>query len=111
MSSSNRQTLAFSSLISASSSLVGPCSWPASIWACLAQRRTDSLPTPSRRATAVAAAVSDGYSDRRSRTRRTQRSLTDGSIFFGMTRILPTHNDTAWRTSVAAHRFNRVTPR
>src|SRR5690606_18463697 len=80
LSSSSRRTLAFSSLISTSSSLVVPRRCPPSIWACSAQRRTDSFPTPSRRATASAAALSDGYSCRWSSTRRTQRSLTFGSV-------------------------------
>src|SRR5690606_17812090 len=64
-------------------------------WAWITQRRTDSFPTPSRRAIASAAAVSDAYSWRWSRTWRTQRSLTLASIFLGMVRILPTQKDAA----------------
>lgn len=41
------------------------------------------------------AAVSDQYSARCSNTWRTHRSLTFGSIFFGMDCILPTHKDAA----------------
>jgi hypothetical protein len=59
------------------------------------ERRTDSFPTPSQRATASAAAVRVGYSCRWSRTRSAQRSLTFGSIFFGTVRILPTQKDAA----------------
>jgi hypothetical protein len=62
LSCSRRRTLALSSLISASSSVVGPWRWSPSIWAWTTQRRTVSFPRPSRRATASAAADSDGYS-------------------------------------------------
>jgi len=55
----------------------------------------DSYPTPIWRATAADAAVNDGYSDRCSRTSRTARSRRAGSIFFGMTYILPTQKDAA----------------
>ncbi|WP_229115869.1 hypothetical protein, partial [Parenemella sanctibonifatiensis] len=36
-----------------------------------------------------------GYSGKCSNTCRTHRSLTFGSILFGMTHILPTHKDAA----------------
>lgn len=52
---------------------------------------------------ASAAAVNDGYSDNCSSTCRTHRSLTFGSIFFGMVGILPTHKD-------AASNLGRFTP-
>ncbi len=88
-----RRTLALSSLIWASPSLVAPCRWPPSTWVWSTQRRTDSLPTPSRRATTSAVAVSDGYSGKCSSTWRTHRSWTFGSILFGMNCILTTHKD------------------
>ena len=40
-------------------------------------------------------AVNAGYSDRCSRTSRTARSRATGSIFLGMTNILPTQKDAA----------------
>lgn len=40
-------------------------------------------------------AVSEGYSDRHSRTSLTARSRSAGSIFFGMTYILPTQKEAA----------------
>ena len=61
LSSPSRRTLALSSLISACSWLVAPWRCPPSTWAWFTQRRADSFPTPSRRATASAAAVRVGY--------------------------------------------------
>src|SRR5215207_1527642 len=95
LSSSSRRTLALSALISASSSLVAPWRCPPSIWAWIIQRRTDPFPTPTCLATASAAAVSEGYSDRWSVTSRTAPDLTSSSIFLGMVHILPTQKDAA----------------
>ncbi|SHK45710.1 hypothetical protein SAMN04488576_1571, partial [Bacillus sp. cl25] len=94
-SSRSRLFSALSRLISACSTLVTPSRVPSSISACSTHRRTDSWPTPTWRATAADAAVSDGYSGRCSRTSRTARSRNAGSIFFGMTYILPTQKDAA----------------
>jgi hypothetical protein len=75
-------------LISASSSLLGPGRDPESTSDWIAQRRTDSLPTPSCLATTAAAAVREDYSPRWSLTSRTALALTSSSIFFGMLLIL-----------------------
>jgi len=75
LSSSSRRTLALSDLISASSSVVGPWRRPPSTSAWIAQRRTDSLPTPSCLATTAAAAVSEEYSPRWSWTSGTDSGL------------------------------------
>ncbi|MEI2826414.1 MAG: hypothetical protein V9F04_08355 [Dermatophilaceae bacterium] len=98
--------MALSSRISANSALVAPWRCPRSTWAWTTHRRTDSFPTPSRRATAWHAAVSVGYSCTWSSTNRTQRSLTFGSIIFGMTCILPTQKDAARNIG----RFRRLRP-
>jgi len=74
---------------------VTPSRVPSSISACSTHLRTDSWPTPTWRATAADAVVSDGYCDRCSRTKWTARSRSAGSILFGMTYILPTQKDAA----------------
>lgn len=95
LSSSSRRTLAFRSLISPSSSLVAPWRCPPSIWACTTQRRTVSLPRPSRRGDGLGRCGQRRVLRQVPSTCRTHRSLTFGSIFFGMVRILPTHKDAA----------------
>jgi hypothetical protein len=95
LSSSSRRTFAFNALISAFSADLTPGRSPGSISASSTHRRTVSLPSRSRRATASAAAVSDEYSPRCSRTRRTARSLTARSIFFGMTPPSKNHKEAA----------------
>src|SRR5690606_3168063 len=57
-----------------------------SAWA--TQRRTDSRATPNCLATAAIASVGEAYSCWWSRTRRTARARSSGSIFFGMVLIL-----------------------
>lgn len=94
LSSSSRRTSAFSSRISASSSLVGPWRYPLSIWAWRTPA-ADRLLADLLPATTSTAPISDGYSGRCSRTCRTHRALSSLSILFGMDRILPTQKDAA----------------
>ncbi|NYI40505.1 hypothetical protein BKA03_000624 [Demequina lutea] len=61
------------------------------------QKRSAPNPNTSRRNQRYTTTrdLTDGYSDTWSRTRRTARSRTTGSILFGMTYILPSHKDAA----------------
>src|SRR5690606_36546332 len=87
-SSRRRRFSAFRRLISSFSSVVVPGRVPASTSAWATQRRTDSRATPSCFATAAIASVGEAYSCWWSRTRRTARARSSGSIFFGMVLIL-----------------------
>src|SRR5699024_356372 len=83
-SSVSRRFSALRRVISALSSVLTPGRAPASMSACTAHLRTVSLPSPNRRPIWSQQAVSDAYSPRCSATIRSARSLTAGSIFFGI---------------------------